>query len=198
MKAPIWITAAAFALVLAAGGCTTPNPAVQLPQITFQHEAPIRLAVDRIEVVDAYKEPLSPPNVEHKMETTPTAALETWAHDRLKAAGDPNRDWARLTITNARMVEQKLPLTQGIKGTFTTDQAYRYTLTVAARLEIFDANNRRIGEAQASASRNQTTPEDATLNDLHMVWFKLLDSGMKDFDKEMDSTVRRYLPTWVR
>lgn len=195
MKAPLWIFAA---IALTVAGCAAQNPTAHMPQITFQHEVPVNLAVDRIEVVNAYKAPLAPPNVEHKMETTPAQAVEIWAHDRLKAAGDPNGSVARLTIDTAKLTEEKLPLTEGIKGTFTTDQAFRYNLEIAATLEIVDGGGQVMGHAETRTMRSRTTPENATLNDLHQVWFKMLEASMRDFDKEMELNIRKFLPNWVR
>lgn len=196
MKSPLRLIAAV--LLLAVAGCAQPNPAFEMPQITFEHEPPLKLAVDHVEVVNAYHEPLAPPHVEHKMETTPAQGLKTWARDRLKAVGDPNGDWARVTIQDAEVVEKKLPLTQGLAGTFTTDQAYRYTLSVKATVDILNTRGQVLASADAQAMRSKTTPENATLNDLHLTWFHLLEGGLKDYDKAMEPNIRKYLANWIR
>lgn len=189
---------AALALVVAVTACATPNPTPRQPQITFQHMAPINLAVSRIEVVDVYKSPLQAPNVEHKMATKPAEALRIWVNDRLKAVGTASDPVARFTIDSAKMTEEKLPLTEGIKGVFTKEQAFRYHLDLAAAIEIADPRASRTGHANTRASHSQSTPESASLNELHQAWFKTLEAGMADFDKEMELNIRKYLVEWLR
>lgn len=190
------LTAALVAGLVALGGCTTPDPSVTLPEITFQHAPTLNLAVGRVDVVDAHKATLAPPFVEHKLRTPPAKALTIWGRDRLKAVGGDAV--ARLTIERAEITETKLPRTQGIKGAFTTDQAARYDLEMSALIEIFDAGGQRVGHAAARATRNQTMPEDATLNDLHKAWFAMMEAALKDFDREMETNMRRFLANWMR
>lgn len=192
------LTTALVAGLLALGGCTTPDPSVNLPEITFQHAPALNLAVDRIEVVDVHKAPLAPPNVEHKMRTPPAKAMTIWGHDRLKAAGGGMGMVARLTIERAEVVETELPRTEGFKGAFTTDQAARYDLEMSAMIEIFDPQGQRVGRATARATRNQTVPEDASLNDLNKTWFAMMEAALKDFDHEMEANMRRFLGDWMR
>ena len=192
------LSAALTGVFLVLGACATPDPSVTLPEITFQHAQQLNLDVDRIEIVDAHKATLAAPYVEHKMETPPAAALKIWANDRLKAVGGGTGMTARLTIDRAEVKETALPRTEGIKGAFTTDQSARYDLDMSAMIEIIDPRGQRVGHAAARATRNQTTPEDATLNDLHKAWFGMLEEGLKDFDREMEGNMRRFLVNWIR
>ncbi|MCF3628337.1 hypothetical protein RJ527_09690 [Thalassospiraceae bacterium LMO-SO8] len=192
------LTTALVAGLVALGGCTTPDPSVNLPEITFQHAPALNLAVDRVEIVDVHKAPLAPPNVEHKMQTPPAKAMAIWGRDRLKAVGGAAGTVARLTIERAQVTETKLPRTQGIKGAFTTDQDARYDLEMSAMIEVFDPQGRRVGHAAARATRNQTVPEDVTLNDLNKTWFAMMEAALKDFDHEMETNMRRFLGNWMR
>jgi len=198
MKPIFRIAVLALMLGVLATACATPNPTPRQPQITFQHIGAVNLAVSRIEVVDGYRSPLQAPNVEHKMSTKPAEALRIWANDRLKAVGGPNDPVARFVIDSARMTEEALPRTEGIKGVFTKDQAFRYHLDLAAAIEIVDARGGRTGHANTRATHSQSTPESVTLNELHQTWFKVLEAGMADFDKEMELNIRKYLVNWLR
>lgn len=198
MKSKMPLLAALFAGLVAIGGCATPDPSVSLPEITFQHAPALTLGVDRVEIVDAHKATFAAPNVEHKMATPPAKAMTIWARDRLKSVGGGTGTVARMTIEKAAIKETKLPRTTGIKGAFTTDQEARYDLEMSAVVEIFDARGQRVGHSEARASRNQTTPEDATLNDLHKAWFAMMEAGLQDFDREMETNLRRFLSDWVR
>ena len=152
----------------------------------------------RVDVVDAHKATLAPPYVEHKLRTPPAKALTIWGRDRLRAVGGGAGTVARLTIERAEIIETKLPRTEGIKGAFTKDQAARYDLEMAALIEVFDAGGQRVGHAAARATRNQTVPEDASLNDLHKAWFSMMEAALKDFDREMETNMRRFLGDWLR
>ncbi|MEK9672612.1 MAG: hypothetical protein VW268_08925 [Rhodospirillaceae bacterium] len=185
-------------VMLAISACTTPDPAVTLPSVTFQHLPPLNLAVARIDVVRAYASPLKAPNIEHKMETTPTQALSVWANDRLKAVQPSGGHQARLTIDTASIVETPLKRTEGIRGAFTTDQSHRYDLDLRATIEILDRNGQRIGHATARINRNRTMPENATLNELHSAWFDLMENGLQEFNKEMELNMRHFLKDWVQ
>ena len=192
------LSAALTGVFLVLGACATPDPSVTLPEITFQHAQQLNLDVDRIEIVNAYSAPLAAPNVEHKLPTPPAQALTIWGRDRLRAAGQGTGRFARLTVDRGKITDTPLPRTEGIKGAFTTDQADRYDLEMSATLEIFDARGVRLGHADARATRTKTTPEDASLNDLRRTWFDLMEAALKDFDKEMESNVRRFLGGWLR
>ncbi|MEQ8230000.1 MAG: hypothetical protein RIA64_18095 [Rhodospirillales bacterium] len=198
MKSRMPLMTALFAGFLSLAACTTPDPSVNLPEITFQHAPALTLGVDKVEIVDAHKATLAPPNVEHKMATPPAKALNIWGRDRLKGMGGGTGTVARLTIEKAQIIETQLPRTKGIKGAFTTDQAARYDLEMSAVVEVFDSRGRRVGHAEARVMRNQTMPEDATLNDLHKAWFAMMEAGLNDFDREMEGNMRRFLGEWMR
>ena len=187
-----------LAVFVPLAACETADTSVAVPQITFQHAPQLSLAVSKLEVVTGYAPPLSAPHVDHKMETTPSEALGIWARDRLRAVGARSGERARLTIERGAVTETALPRTKGFKGAFTTDQSHRYDLNMQATLEILDATGQRVGHASTRATRNQTMPEDATLNDLHRAWFKMMEDGLQDFDREMEANIRRFLAAWIR
>jgi len=173
--------------------CTTPPPATNQPQLTYAHQATIRLNVDAIEIVRAYTPPMRTPNVEHLFPTSPMKTAERWATDRLTAAGAPGGAIARFVILDARVVEEKLPTTSGIGGYFTVDQGARYTATLEARLEIIDAQGTRRAFAEARAFRDQTVPENASINKREDYWFRLTEDLLKDFDREMEAAIQTHL-----
>ena len=73
--------------LVALAGCETPPPESRFPEMTFAHLGPIRLDVAEIEVIETYRSPLAPPNVEHLAPTRPAEAVRRWAADRLRAEG---------------------------------------------------------------------------------------------------------------
>lgn len=183
-----------FALGLVA--CEVADPAKPVPQLSFNHLAPLNLGVSNLDVVTTYQSPLKLPNVEHRFDTRPAVALSDWAKSRIRPVGGPVT--ARLTIEDASAVEEELPVDQGFTGTFKKEQNARYTLTLAATLEILDAGGQRLGHARTQVSRGHTTREDATFNDLREEWFDLTEKTITAFNVEMEKTTRQYLSGWVR
>lgn len=186
------VLAFAFAALVAA--CQSP-PAPGWPEITFAHRTPIRLDVARVEVVQTYRPPQAAPNVEHLFPITPAAVLRRWAKERLKAAGTSRT--ARVTIVNAAVIETKLPTHKGLQGLFYSDQAQRYDATLEVRIDILDDGGRALGHVRTVAERSRTVTEGISLNERSRVWFELTEAVVRDFDTEMERTIRRYLADFV-
>ena len=180
--------------VLAA--CTTAPPPPAFPELTYRHLGAITLDSTAVDIVDEYRPPLKDPNIEHKVPVPPALALRRWALDRLASTGNPDRR-AVFTIQQAAMTETRLPRTKGLRGALTTDQSDRYDLTLAVRLELFEARN-RVGIATATATRSRTVAEDITLNDRDRVLFEMVESTMIDLNGELENSIRQFLGAYVR
>ncbi len=187
---------AAAVLLAALAACETPPPPVGYPEITFTHLPPIGLDVAEVEFVQDYLPPQAPPNVDHLFPVLPSAVARRWAADRIRAVGVSRR--ARVILVNAAVTETPLEKTTGLTGVFTTDQAARYDATVEVRIEIVGGRGEALGHARAVARRSRTVPENITLNDRDKVWFDLTEALMRDLDKELELTIRRYLAKFVR
>lgn len=189
------LVAMVFAVVLAAA-CNTPDPVQVLPQLTFSHLPPLALDVAEVEVLSSYVSPLKAPNVEHQLSTPPEKAVQRWAADRLKAVGSSGR--ARLTIANASVVETPLETSKGFSSHFTKEQSRRYDMSVDATLEIVSDDGRIEGFSSTRVNRSRTMREDATLNERDRIWFDMTEALMKDFDAQMEQSVRQYMVNWLR
>ena len=187
------LTALCLSLSVTAA-CSTPPPAPSQPQLTYAHKAPIRLDVNAIKIMPAYTPPMRAPNVEHLFPAPPMRAAKNWGTSRLSAADiSASGATARFVILDAGVIEEKLPTTGGIGGYFTVDQGARYTATLKARLEIIDAQGTRIAFAEATAFRDQTIPENASVNKREDYWFRLTEDLLKDFNREMEAAIQTHL-----
>lgn len=184
---------AVFGFALAA--CEATVPSRTFPELTYQHLGPIKLNVASMEIVNAYKAPMSEPNVDHLFPTSPSGALTRWGEDRLIAAGSSGH--ALFTITDASVKETALAMKEGLKGAFTKDQSERYDAQMEASLEIFDDTGKSLGFANAKVSRSVTVREDATINDREQAWFDLTESMMKDINAELEKNISAYLGSYL-
>ena len=182
---------------LALSACQTPDPAPRYADITFSHLEPIKLDVGAIDYSQAYVPPAKIPNVEHLFPQRPSVVARRWAGERLEAVGAISRI-ARVTLVNASVIGSALDTTQGIKGVFTIDQAARYEATVEILMEIVNSQGVIEGRASAVAQRSTTAPEHINLNERDQIWFELTEAVMRDLDREMEATIRKYLAKFVR
>ncbi len=184
-------------VAISMGACAMPDPTVRFPDITFSHLAPIKLDVGAVDYSQTYVSPAKIPNVEHLFPLRPSVVARRWTDDRIEAVGAISRI-ARVTLINAAVVGSTLDTTQGLKGAFTIDQAARYDATVEILIEIVNSQGVVEGQASAMAQRSMTAPENITLNDRDQLWFELTEAVMRDLDREMEATIRKYLAKYVR
>ena len=182
------------ALVLAA--CQAQPPAPPLGDVNFNNLPPIQLAVSRIEVVDEYTPPLRAPNVEHDMPVSPAAAANRWADQRLRAIGGAGV--ARVIISDASVVENKLPVESGIRGTFTTNQSARFDARVHMRVEIRNDRGFTDAFAEAGAARSRTIPETASVHDKDKLFIDLVTGLMSDLNAQLDANIASFLRAYRR
>ena len=191
-----------LALLLAAlcglAACDTPPTREPFPKLTYGHLPPYRLAVAHVEVVDEYRSPLAPPNVEQNFPVSPAATAEQWGHDRLQAAGGNRR--AVYTVLRADAVETHLAGDQGsgLFGDFTIPQSERYDLNIAVRLQIIDATGRVNATVNATATRSRTVAADATLNDRERVWFDMTEQAMNDLNVSLEKSIPIYMGAYLQ
>jgi len=189
-------TALAAHVMLGLSACEATVPAQELPELTYQHLGAIELDVGAIDISSNYRAPMAAPNVEHNFPTPPEKALRRWATDRLMAAGPGGL--ARFVIIDASIRETSLEQKKGLAGAFTKEQSERYEASVEATLEVVSDGETWRGFVTAKASRSLTVREDATVNDREQAWFSMTEALMRDFDREMESNIRRHLAAWIR
>jgi len=174
---------------------STPDKQVYA-EITFSHLPPLRLNVGEIRVVNAYKSPLKPPNVEHELPVKIDQSVRRWVADRLQAVGKSDA-FAVVTILDASVVEKSLKKTTGLSGFFTNDQSEEYVFRVEAELKVETVNGAK-GLATAVAIQRKTVPENMTLNERDQMYFEKTEALMRDFNAEMEKNIRTFLGAYLR
>lgn len=182
--------------VTALGACAAPERNVY-PDITFNHLSPINLDVLSVTTVRGYEPSYEMPNVAHEMPVLPEAVMRQWAHDRLVASEQGD---ARLTYTivDANVTATSLATDETLKDWFTDEQAIRYEVSLAARIDIADPSRNASGVAEAASKRSITVPEGATLNVRNETLYDLINGAIQDLNNQLDANVREYLAMWVR
>tara|TARA_Y100001960_G_C14641941_1_gene811330 strand:- start:524 stop:1129 length:606 start_codon:yes stop_codon:yes gene_type:complete len=175
--------------------CETPVATRELPSLTFVHLRPFKLDVASIEIVNQFKSPMTPPNIEHRLPTPPATALIRWARDRLKAVGDSNK--LKIFIEEASATETPLNLDKSLKGHLTKQQSHAYSISLRATLLLTNAHGVGLASAKATATRSTTIREDLSINERERVWFNLIDRLMSDFNQQIEVSLQQHLGNWL-
>jgi hypothetical protein len=176
-------------LALTLAGCSHEPPPARFPDIRFNTEPPIQLDVARVELVSSFQPSFHPPEVEYEFPVPPQRALENLCKDRLQAISPSSRRIARFTIVDAKVMEGQLPLKEGLKADFTTQQAQRYDGQVEIRLDIYDENGTVVRTATARAARTRTVAEDITPNERDKVWYEMSDELAHAADQVLEQYI---------
>ncbi len=183
------------AALLAVAGCVEAPPVPEFPEISFTDKPKIFLLAGTIEVVDTYVPPGRRPNLEHEFPVRPAAMLARWAADRLAVSGGAAT--FRFIINDASATETALKTTKGIKGLLKDQQAHRYDLALAVRIEVTEGGYVR-GFAEAQAKNSRTAIESISLNDREKTYYEMTEAAGRAIDAELEKNIRQFLATYLR
>ncbi len=189
------IALAAVAGVLV--GCGSgPPPRQSFADLRFTNEPPLRLEVASIEVADEYRPNLDPPHVEQRLPVPLPHVADNWARDRLRPVGASGR--AVAVITDASVVEIKLPKQSGLSATFTNQLDTQYEARVGIRVEIRDDRGGSMRMAEGHAERSVTTVEGVTLEERDRTLYQMETQLMEDLDRQLETQIRNNFGSLVR
>jgi hypothetical protein len=176
---------AALLLVALLAGCGGAPPPGKFPELSWKHLPPIKLKVEKIEIVREYQPRVTSPHVETLAPRGLADSAERWAKDRLVADGDEGT--ARFVITDASLVEARAA----------SPQERRYVGHVAVRLEIHDQRGTLDGQAAAEATNTRSVAREVSDSDVREAWYLIVQGAMLDLNAELDRNIRFYLPRAV-
>jgi hypothetical protein len=166
-----------LALPLLAAACVSaPPPRRDYPPLRFDYLTPLRLNVGQVEIDDHWH-PLSAADVGTLSPVTPREALVQMAMDRIKPAGSTAR--AVFTVDDASMIENG----DQIMG------------TLAAHLDILDADGARTGYAEARVARSRVGLGRNA--DMPGLVYDMTKQMMDAMNVEFEYQVRRNLKDWL-
>jgi hypothetical protein len=184
-------------VLLGLAGCQAPSePMPNYAAPSFSDKAPFRLNASDIRVVEVYEPPLTPPNVDHLSPVSPGNAMKRWISDRLVAAGTTGS--VEVEILDASITETPLPVTSGVKGSFTNDQQLRYRGNLKVQIKYYSGNN-ALSEAQAeaSATKSLTVAEDATVLDREKALVSISSELVRMIDRELEKQIPQYFSNYL-
>lgn len=173
-------------------------PSVQLPEpigLAYLSQKPIALNVARVEVIKKYQSSSTPPHVENDFPVPPVAMIQQWVQDRLLPVGKAG--YAVVTIEEASVIEEALPVTRGLHGLFTVDQSEQYKAKMSVKIEIFDDAGNPKNFAYARAQGSRTIAENVTLGQRRKIWINMMEKIMNNLDEELEKNVKSYLSQYL-
>ena len=150
--------------------------------------ARINLDVEKINLIDR----TSPAAVEN-FKPSISEAVHQWAVDRLAASGRTGD--ALVTVRDISITTQPLPVETGFSAWFTRQQASKYV--AHAEVEIAVHKGTDVAYATAEASRWESLPEDATLEERKQAYYTVLNGLMRDMGKNLEQNVQQHLQAYV-
>lgn len=189
----IVFTAGLFAL----SGCKdVPTPQAQ-SRPSFAQMGAMHFSVATIDIVEEYTPPLKSPNVEHLFPTPPAEGVKIWVNDRLKADGGEYR--MEVVIKDASVVEEQLPKTQGLKGTFTVDQSQRYNAKLNVEVKVY-GTRKLLPEANAevTVTKSRTIAENASLEERERLFNQMTNELLTMLNTELEKNIRNYFGAYLK
>jgi hypothetical protein len=174
-------------MILAA--CQPVNPPAP-PPLSFTRYQPIYLNVAKIDIIEEYKSPMQPPNVEHLLPTSPTEAMRIWVRDRLRATG--NAKTLQITIKDASVIATPLPQPGGIEGFFTNSQDKRYDAKLDVEMRIYGGEAMSEASIEAVATRSITVAVKASVAERQAIFRRMIADLMESENAELEKNIYQY------
>ena len=176
---------------LALAACETPPQRVEVPQVTYKHQPPLRFDVAEIVVEQLYRPPLQAPNVEHLFAVGPADLAARWAADRLVAGGATGR--LRYLVREASVIETPLARKDGLEGVLKVEQSERYDARLLVEVELLDGFGTRQGRVEVEATRSNTIAENAALRERERLWFEMAEQLTGDMGQALEAKLREVM-----
>lgn len=190
------LKASFFAAAVLLAGCTVPTENRPKPHFTYAAYPPTVLGVATIQVVQEYSMPSRDPNVEHLMPLPLPYAVADWARTRFKAGGSDGN--LIITVKDASVVGQDLPLTKGVKGWFTIDQSQRYEGKIAVEFRMDGTVSGSGGSGTVLVNRGQTVPENSSIQARDKTWTAMEEAMISDLDANTQRVLQNKLSFLVK
>lgn len=169
-----------------------PDEPARYSEPRFNQHNPIKLKVNKVEVISEFTPSFRRPNVEHLFPISIEKTARTWARDRLEAVDYSSDKVAQFIIKDASVTEELEPTDK----VFEKDRMkYRATLNVVLR--ISDPQKLSSAETEIEAWRELTIPADTDIAEKEKYWNGMVTKLFDEFNIRMERNVHQYLNMYV-
>ena len=147
-------------LLLSLSGCQTGASVEKVISFNAADNQALAINARRLEVVDNWLMPLTPPYVEHELQMTPAESVIEWAKQTVVPKGATGE--LILNISEASIKQEALPPSEGFFNSLKDNQETRLRVTIEAQLLWIQPVGNYQGTAKLAAKTTQTLPESAT------------------------------------
>lgn len=152
---------ALWAMILVSlGACQTGGSVEKIARFDASAQTSLAINARRLEVVDNWLMPLTPPYVEHELAETPAESVIEWAKKTLVPAGGSGE--LILNISEASIKQEALPPAEGLLDSLKDNQENRLRVTIEAQLLWIQPVGNAQGTAQLATKVTQTLPESSS------------------------------------
>ncbi len=161
-------------------------------ELRYDNQTPIKLKVNKVEVISEFTPSFRRPNVEHLFPISIEKTAKTWARDRLEAVDFSSDKVAQFIIKDASVTEELDPTDK----VFEKDRMkYRATLNVLIR--ISDPDKLSNAETEIQAWRELIIPADTDISKKEKYWNGMVTKLFEEFNIRMERNIHQYLNMYV-
>lgn len=182
----------AFCLVGLLAACASPPPSDAVkPLITYKHTAVLDVDVSRVEFVEAWQQPGTPPHIGHLHRNNPPALARAWAQDRLRASpggpGAAEGSVLRVILRDGPVTQSALPVEEGVTGMFRDEADTRIDALCIVDLELVEPLSGRVAGIGVQVSGARHILESASLNEREQIYFALMEEMAAALDTALEN-----------
>jgi len=175
--------------------CEQPVAPEPGPSINFTRFQPMYFDVAKIEMVDEYKSPMQPPNVEYLLPVSPAEAMHRWVKDRLRTVGMDRS--MQVIIKDASVIATQLPKPQGVNGFFTDSQDKRYDAKLSVEIRIYGEGAMSEANVTASVTRSITINQKASVAERTAIFRRLVYDMMDAMNAQLEQNMFMYFGKYI-
>ncbi len=160
--------------------------------LSFTNQPPIKLKVNKIDIMSEFTPTFKRPNVEHLFPISIEKTARIWARDRLEAVDFGSNKIAKFIIKDASVTEEALNSNE----VFTRDRI-RYKARLVVTLRITDGDSMSAAETSIEAWRELTIDAATDIDEKERYWNGMVNKLFTEFNRSMEENINQYLNMYV-
>lgn len=158
----------------------------------FTEQEPIKLKVNRVNIISEFTPSFTRPNVEHLFPISIEKTAKLWAKDRLEAVDFSTDKQAEFIIRDASVTEE---VEKSDKFLYKDRIKYKASLNVV--LKISDPRKLTNAETEIEAWRELIIPIDTDISEKEKYWNGMVQKLFEEFNSRMEHNIHQYLNMYV-